>query len=84
MPNAARLRFVMKDQNNNQRYLVCRHGIWQLTTDSLTPLALCNIAGDNAAKLSFALDDAYEAEDPDMAMAALIMLAKYAKDIDFI
>ena len=84
MPNAARFRFALKDQNNNQRYLACRHGIWTLTNGELTPLSLCNVAGDNAAKLSFALEDAYEAEDPDMAMAALIMLAKYAKDIDFI
>jgi hypothetical protein len=74
-----RFRFIMKDQDNNQRYLVCRHGIWTLTNGDLVPLSLSTIAGDNAA-----LDDAYEAEDPEMARSALVVLAQFAKNIEFI
>ena len=79
-----RFRFIMKDQDNNQRYLVCRHGIWTLTNGDLVPLSLSTIAGDNGAMLGFALDDAYEADDPEMARSALVVLAQFARNIEFI
>jgi hypothetical protein len=84
MPIRLNFRFAMKDTGNNQRYLACRHGVWQLTTSDLVPISLCNIAGDNAAKLIFALEDAYDLEDPEMARRSLVAFAQYAKDIEFI
>lgn len=72
-------RIKYTDAIGNVRFITRTSGKVAHFAGNLTPHALSNVAGDNAALLSFALADAVNASD---AAKAIRELAKYAKTVE--
>lgn len=77
----ADFRLQYLDAIGNIRFITRTNGKVSHFSGNLTPHALSNVAGENAALLSFALADALNGSD---AAQAVRKLGKYAKQVDVI
>jgi hypothetical protein len=69
-------RIELTDNMGNTYYLTRTNGRVQLVSGNMTPHAIANVAGNNAAMLSFALSDAFDGRE---AMTAVRKFAQYVK-----
>jgi len=77
----ADFRVKYTDYVGNARFITRKNGRLAHFSGNLTPHALSNVAGENAADLQFALEDSLSAAD---AAAAIRKFGKYAKTVEVI
>lgn len=70
--NKKNYRIKVKDFNGNLTYLVRKEGKVSYYSKSEVPLALSNLASDNAAELRFKLEDAYDGSRAVVAVRAIL------------